>query len=100
MRTGDGARVTVAGLMRAAFQPHQSGKAGGPLADAAAEGGEPEVASSASHRTVDFHDRSRKVEIIQCADRCCGTSNAPSADSPPRRRSGGTAACTTARLRG
>ncbi|MFD3700946.1 hypothetical protein ACFWUZ_33265 [Streptomyces sp. NPDC058646] len=56
MRTGDGARVTVAGLMRAAFQPHQSGKAGGPLADAAAEGGEPEVASSASHRTVDFHD--------------------------------------------
>lgn len=33
-------------LMRAAFQPHQAGKAGGPLADAGAEGGEQEAASA------------------------------------------------------
>ncbi len=35
-------------LMRKAFQPHQSGNVGGPLADAGAEGGEQE-AGSATH---------------------------------------------------
>ncbi|WP_225828523.1 hypothetical protein [Streptomyces naphthomycinicus] len=51
--------------MRVAFQPHQNGKARGPLADAGAADGEQEAAStlfadamgshknSASHRTVD-----------------------------------------------
>ncbi|WP_194238348.1 TIGR02391 family protein, partial [Streptomyces spongiae] len=40
----DNALVGV-NLMRAAFQPHQNGKVGGPLADAGAEGGEQEAAS-------------------------------------------------------
>ncbi|MFJ9821063.1 TIGR02391 family protein [Streptomyces sp. NPDC101151] len=64
-------------LMRAAFQPHQNGKAGGPLADAEAEGGEQEAASAlfagamgayknpASHRTVNFDDPIEAAEIIQ-----------------------------------
>ncbi|WP_037897975.1 TIGR02391 family protein [Streptomyces sp. NRRL S-920] len=67
-------------LMRAAFQPYQNGKAGGPLADAEAEGGEQEAASAlfagamgayknpASHRTVDFDDPIEAAEIIQFAD--------------------------------
>ncbi|MFJ6783821.1 TIGR02391 family protein [Streptomyces yangpuensis] len=67
-------------LMRAAFQPHQNGKPGGPLADAGAEGGEQEAASAlfagamgayknpASHRTVDFDDPIEAAEIIQFAD--------------------------------
>ncbi|MFE3269939.1 TIGR02391 family protein [Streptomyces sp. NPDC059215] len=67
-------------LMRAAFQPHQPGKPGGPLADAQAEGGEQEAASAlfagamgayknpASHRTVDFDDPIEAAEIIQFAD--------------------------------
>ncbi|SCF59793.1 TIGR02391 family protein [Streptomyces sp. DconLS] len=67
-------------LMRKAFQPHQNGKAGGPLADAGAEGGEQEAASAlfagamgayknpASHRTVDFYDPFEATEIIQFAD--------------------------------
>ncbi|MEU0343763.1 TIGR02391 family protein [Streptomyces bobili] len=67
-------------LMRAAFQPHQNGKVGGPLADAGAEGGEQEAASAlfagamgayknpASHRTVDFDDPIEAAEIIQFAD--------------------------------
>ncbi|MFG2394582.1 TIGR02391 family protein [Streptomyces lavendulae] len=67
-------------LMRAAFQPAQNGKAGGPLADTEAEGGEQEAASAlfagamgayknpASHRTVDFDDPIEAAEIIQFAD--------------------------------
>ncbi|RSS15384.1 TIGR02391 family protein [Streptomyces sp. WAC05458] len=67
-------------LMRKAFQPHQNGKVGGPLADAGAEGGEQDAASSlfagamgayknpASHRTVDFDDPIEAAEIIQFAD--------------------------------
>lgn len=67
-------------LMRAAFQPHQTGKCGGALADAGAEGGEQEAASAlfagamgayknpASHRTVDFDDPIEAAEIIQFAD--------------------------------
>ncbi|MBG0831679.1 TIGR02391 family protein [Planomonospora sp. ID67723] len=68
------------GLMRAAFQPHQKGKTGGPLADAGAEAGEQEAASAlfagamgasknpSSHRTVDFDDPIEAAEIIQFAD--------------------------------
>ncbi|MEV6536966.1 TIGR02391 family protein [Streptomyces sp. NPDC051639] len=67
-------------LMRAAFQPHQGGRAGGPLADPQAEGGEQEATSAlfagamgayknpASHRTVDFDDPIEAAEIIQFAD--------------------------------
>ncbi|MCM2417903.1 TIGR02391 family protein [Streptomyces sp. RKAG293] len=67
-------------LMRAAFQPHQNGKPGGPLADAEAEPGEQEAASAlfagamgayknpASHRTVDFDDPIEAAEITQFAD--------------------------------
>ncbi|MFF9301320.1 TIGR02391 family protein [Streptomyces sp. NPDC014764] len=67
-------------LMRKAFQPHQNGRVGGPLADAGAEGGEQDAASSlfagamgayknpASHRTVDFDDPIEAAEIIQFAD--------------------------------
>ncbi|WP_424878063.1 TIGR02391 family protein [Streptomyces sp. SLBN-8D4] len=67
-------------LMRAAFQPHQNGKAGGPLSDAGAEGGEQEAASAlfagamgayknpSSHRTVNFDDPLEAAEIIQFAD--------------------------------
>lgn len=67
-------------LMRAAFQPHQNGKADGPLADAGAEGGEQEAASvpfagamgayknPSSHRTVNFDDPIEAAEIIQFAD--------------------------------
>ncbi|MFJ4917627.1 TIGR02391 family protein [Streptomyces sp. NPDC088726] len=67
-------------LMRAAFLPHQNGKAGGALADAGAEGGEQDAASAlfagamgvyknpASHRTVDFDDPIEAAEIIQFAD--------------------------------
>ncbi|MFH8492317.1 TIGR02391 family protein [Streptomyces longisporoflavus] len=67
-------------LMRAAFQPHKNGKAGGPLADAEAEGGEQEAASAlfagamgayknpSSHRTVKFDDPVEAAEIIQFAD--------------------------------
>ena len=39
-------------LMRAAFQPHQNGKAGGPLAHAGAEGGEQEAASALFARAM------------------------------------------------
>ncbi|MGQ7754817.1 TIGR02391 family protein (plasmid) [Streptomyces sp. WC2508] len=68
------------GLMRKAFQPHQDGKGGGPLADAGAERGEQEAASAlfagamgayknpSSHRTVDFEDPLEAAEIIQFAD--------------------------------
>ncbi|MEW2439493.1 TIGR02391 family protein [Streptomyces caniferus] len=67
-------------LMRAAFQPHQNGKASGVLADAGAEGGEQEAASAlfagamgayknpSSHRTIDFDDPIEAAEIIQFAD--------------------------------
>ncbi|TXR94529.1 TIGR02391 family protein [Streptomyces sp. col6] len=67
-------------LMRAAFQPYKNGKAGGPLADAEAEGGEQEAASALfagamgayknppSHRTVQFDDPIEAAEIIQFAD--------------------------------
>ncbi|MET9515855.1 TIGR02391 family protein [Streptomyces sp. NPDC002994] len=67
-------------LMRKAFQPHQNGKAGVPLADAGAEGGEQEAASAlfagamgayknpGSHRTVDFDDPLEAAEVIQFAD--------------------------------
>ncbi|RZE68248.1 TIGR02391 family protein [Streptomyces albidoflavus] len=67
-------------LMRAAFQPYKNGKAGGPLADAEAEGGEQEAASALfagamgayknppSHRTVKFDDPIEAAEIIQFAD--------------------------------
>ncbi|MER5353462.1 TIGR02391 family protein [Kitasatospora sp. NPDC002551] len=67
-------------LMRAAFQPHQHGKPGGPLADPEAEGGEQEAASAlfagamgayknpTSHRTVDFDDPIEAAEVIQFAD--------------------------------
>ncbi|MEV4905734.1 TIGR02391 family protein [Streptomyces albidoflavus] len=67
-------------LMRAAFQPHNKGKAGGPLADAGAEGGEQDAASAlfagamgafknpSSHRTVHFDDPIEAAEIIQFAD--------------------------------
>jgi uncharacterized protein (TIGR02391 family) len=66
--------------MRAAFQPHKDGKAGGPLADTEAEAGEQEAASAlfagamgayknpSSHRTVQFDDPLEAAEIIQFAD--------------------------------
>ncbi|MGW4162653.1 TIGR02391 family protein [Streptomyces sp. NPDC004788] len=75
----DNSLVGVA-LMRKAFQPHQNGKPGGPLADAGAEGGEQEAESAlfagamgryknpSSHRTVDFDDPIEAAEIIQFAD--------------------------------
>ncbi|MER0429889.1 TIGR02391 family protein [Streptomyces microflavus] len=67
-------------LMRAAFQPYKNGKAGGPLADVEAEGGEQEAASAlfagaigayknpSSHRTVKFDDPIEAAEIIQLAN--------------------------------
>lgn len=67
-------------LMRRAFQPHQNGKPGGPLADVGAEGGEQEAESAlfagamgryknpSSHRTVDFDDPIEAAQIIQFAD--------------------------------
>ncbi|MGM9470139.1 TIGR02391 family protein [Streptomyces murinus] len=87
-------------LMRAAFQPHQDGKPGGPLADTEAEGGEQEAASAlfagamgayknpASHRTVDFDDPSRQLRSSSSRTCCCDRSNAPSVARPPRPRSG------------
>ncbi|MFF0487356.1 TIGR02391 family protein [Streptomyces sp. NPDC004435] len=75
----DNSLVGVA-LMRKAFQPHQNGKPGGPLADAGAEGGEQEADSAlfagamgryknpSSHRTVDFDDPIEAAQIIQFAD--------------------------------
>ncbi|MFF4179592.1 TIGR02391 family protein [Streptomyces sp. NPDC001750] len=68
------------GLMRRAFHPYKDGKGGGPLADAGAEPGEQEAASSlfagamgayknpSSHRTVSFDDPLEAAEIIQLAD--------------------------------
>ncbi|WP_274564960.1 TIGR02391 family protein [Streptomyces spiramyceticus] len=82
-------------LMRKAFQPHQNGKAGGPLADAGAEGGEQEATSAlfagamgayknpASHRTVDFDDPSRRPRSFSSPTCCCGRSSVPSAVRPP-----------------
>ncbi|MFJ5048289.1 TIGR02391 family protein [Streptomyces sp. NPDC088719] len=87
-------------LMRTAFQPYKNGKAGGPLADAEAEGGEQEAASSlfagaigayknpSSHRTVKFDDPIEAAEIIQFANlllRCCSSSPRPDAARPRRR---------------
>ncbi|MFB8040302.1 TIGR02391 family protein [Streptomyces hydrogenans] len=75
----DNSLVGVA-LMRKAFQPHQNGKPGGPLADAGAEGGEQEAESTlfagamgryknpSSHRTVDFDDPIEAAQIIQFAN--------------------------------
>ncbi|WP_406377839.1 TIGR02391 family protein [[Kitasatospora] papulosa] len=75
----DNSLVGVA-LMRRAFQPHQNGKPGGPLADVGAEGGEQEAESAlfagamgryknpSSHRTVDFDDPIEAAQIIQFAD--------------------------------
>ncbi|MFB7585195.1 TIGR02391 family protein [Streptomyces hydrogenans] len=75
----DNSLVGVA-LMRKAFQPHQNGKPGGPLADAGAEGGEQEAESAlfagamgryknpSSRRTVDFADPIEAAQIIQFAD--------------------------------
>ncbi|MFB8395712.1 TIGR02391 family protein [Streptomyces yangpuensis] len=82
VRTAAGLENSLIGvpLMRKAFQPHQNGKAGGPLADAGAEGGEQEAESAlfagamgryknpSSHRTVDFDDPIEAAEIIQFAD--------------------------------
>ncbi|GHI27085.1 hypothetical protein Shyd_84560 [Streptomyces hydrogenans] len=76
----DNSLVGVA-LMRKAFQPHQNGKPGGPLADAGAEGAASRRADSAlfagamgryknpsSHRTVDFDNPIEAAQIIQFAD--------------------------------
>jgi uncharacterized protein (TIGR02391 family) len=88
-------------LMRAAFQPHKTGKSGGPLADAGAEGGEQEAASAlfagamgayknpASHRTVGFDDPVEAAEIIQFADLLLRQVERPSAARPHRARSRG-----------
>ncbi|MFB7037154.1 TIGR02391 family protein [Streptomyces sp. NPDC056294] len=71
----DNSLVGVA-LMRKAFQPHQNGKPGGPLADAGEQEAESALFAGAmdryknpsSHRTVDFADLIEAAQIIQFAD--------------------------------
>ncbi|MFF0427753.1 TIGR02391 family protein [Streptomyces sp. NPDC004520] len=71
----DNSLVGVA-LMRKAFQPHQNGKPGGPLADAGEQEAESALFAGAmdryknpsSHRTVDFADPIEAARIIQFAD--------------------------------
>lgn len=81
-------------LMRAAFQPHQNGKVGGPLADAGAEGGEQEAVSRCSPApwartrippaTVPSTSttRSKPPRSSSSPTCCCDRSNAPSAARP------------------